>query len=120
VLLPTASLGLATNQNIPSYGLAGSYDFVIGQKTTTGSSTSLTPWLGVGAALYVDFAPWINSNLETPVIASGGFNLVGPEINGLVPSIQKTWNFDTGVETTTLNFTIFVNVFNSAGVISVF
>lgn len=103
LLVPTASLGIAVDQTVPSYGFNIAYDFVIGGV----QATTLTPYLGIGAALYVDMAPWINSNLNNPVEANGGFNVIGPEILGQVPSFQKTWNFQSGEQKTLVMFTVF-------------
>lgn len=123
VLMPTASLGLATNPNTPSYGGTAAYDFVLGQESPVAgdvTKTQLTPLVGFGLAFYVDFAPWINSGLIDPVLASGGFNLIGPQIGIVVPSFQKTWNFVNGDQTTLINFTAFFNIFPTATIIPIF
>ena len=123
VVMPTASLGLATNPNVPSYGGTAAYDFVLGQESPVSgdaTKTQLTPLFGVGLAFYVDFAPWVNSGLQDPVLASGGFNVIGPQIGMLVPSLQKTWNFVSGDQTTLINFTAFFNIFPTATIIPIF
>jgi hypothetical protein len=106
VLIPTASLGFGVGSGIPSYGYSAAYDLVFG-KVTVGSAgvDHLSPYFGIGGAFYVDMGQWINSGLQLPVVADGGFNVLGPDIQGLVPMFELTWNFQTGEEKRIIGFT---------------
>jgi len=123
VLIPTASLGYGVGpSNVPSYGYSGAYDLVFGDVTpsSTVGTAQLTPYIGAGLSLYVDMGPWINSALVNPILADGGFNVIGPQINGLVPSFQMTWNFQTGEKQTIVNLTVPFAVFSNSTIIKVF
>ncbi len=106
VLIPTASLGFGVGTGVPTYGYSAAYDIVFG-KVTVGSNGMdiLSPYFGIGGAIYVDMGQWINSGLQLPVLANGGFNVLGPDIQGLVPMFEMTWNFDTGEEKRIIGFT---------------
>ena len=121
VLIPTASLGFGVGDSTPSYGYSGAYDLILCNVAPgdTPGTASLTPYLGIGGAIYVDMGQWINSGLQEPVLADGGINLIGPQINGLVPSGQMVWNFQTGERKTIINLTVPFGLFSDSAIIKV-
>lgn len=117
VTIPTAGLGFGVGPNsTPSYGYSGGYDIVLGTASPSDNTATakFSPLFGVGASLYFDMGPWINSRGSSPILADGGFNVIGPEIEGLVPSAQMVWNFDTGEKIQTLNLTAALDLFSGA------
>ena len=114
--MPTASLGFGVGPtNAPSYGYSGGYDFVLGKAVGTDSNTvNFSPYLGAGLAVYVDLADFIKTSGIEPIKADGGINIIGPEIQGLVPSASRVWNFDTGEQVTTINLTASLDFFANA------
>lgn len=105
VLIPTGSLGFGVGTGVPSYGYSAAYDLVFGKVSLgTIGIDHLSPYFGVGGAIYIDMGQWINSGLQLPVLANGGFNVLGPDIQGLVPMFEMTWNFQTGEEKRIIGF----------------
>lgn len=106
--MPTGSLGFGVGPaDKPSYGYSGAGDIIYANYTvdgTTGNST-FTPILGIGGAIYVDLAQLINSGGLDPIKLDGGINAIGPQIEGLVPSAQIVWNFQTGEEIKAIHLT---------------
>ena len=115
ILLPTLSAGYGVGPSkTPSYGWSGAYDIVLANvsPTSVAGMANVVPYLGVGGAFYLDLGPWASSGLTQPVLADGGFNVIGPEINGLIPGVddvvfsyQHTWNFQTGVQKDVIDLT---------------
>lgn len=121
ILIPTAALGLGVDSGSqPSYGADVAYDFVLGKvEQAEGTNVTVTPYFGLGAALYVDVAPWLNSNLQSAVVARVGLNVIGPEINGFVPGIMETWDLNTGERKTMVNMNVPFGLFSDSGVLKV-
>ena len=122
VFMPTASLGLGVgNSATPSYGVSGAYDFVIGRVTAVdASNVNITPFIGIGGAIYVDAGPWLSSNLSSPIVASGGFNIIGPDLAGTVPGAQHTWNLQTGEQKTLITWNVPFDIFSDQTITKVF
>lgn len=98
ILMPTANIAALPGEN-PSYGFSFAEAFVLGN-ITPGSAAgqySISPYIGIGAALYVDFAPWIQSDFDQPVIARGGVEVIGPDMGaGIVEGVEAVYDFKTG------------------------
>jgi len=121
--VPTASLGFGVgNGDAPSYGYTGAWDLILNHVSqgSVPGTVSVVPYFGVGGAVYVDLGPWITSGLQTPVLADGGFNIIGPQINGLVPSFQIVWNFQSGEQRKIVALTAPFEVLSGAGIFKVF
>jgi hypothetical protein len=114
VLMPTGSLGFSVGSGSPNYGYTGGLDFVFAHVVpgSTPGSVAMTPFIGIGGDLFVDFGDYINSGFHLPVKADGGINIIGPQINGLVPSAQIVWNFETKEEVRTVGFTAPFDLFS--------
>lgn len=114
VLAPTAGLGLGFGTNVPNYGANFAYDIFFARLTQKDqNNVQLSPYFGVGVALYLDMAPWLNSSFSQNITGSVGFNVVGPELDlfgssesSMVPAVLVTYNLDTGVKTVTGNITM--------------
>lgn len=122
ILIPTAALGLGVDTGSqPSYGANIAYDFVLGKvEQADGTNVSVTPYLGIGGAIFVDVAPWLNSDLKNSVVARVGINVIGPEINGMVPGILETWDIDTGERKTMVNMNVPFGLFSDSAIFKVF
>jgi hypothetical protein len=122
VLMPTGALGFSVGTGTPAYGYTGGLDFVLCSLTagTEAGKTSLTPYLGIGGALNVDFGGWIDSGFSNPVKASGGVNVIGPQIEGLVPEGSVTWNFETGERVSMVGFSAPFGLFEDSTITKIF
>jgi hypothetical protein len=120
-LIPTSSLGFGTvgPDQTPTYGWSGGYDLILDEAaaSSTAGQVSVTPYLGIGGSFYVDLAPYFRSN-GSPVVY-GGFNVIGPQIMGLVPEAEWVWNLQTGEELKTINLAAPFGLLSGAGIVQV-
>lgn len=109
-LIPTAGLGIGTGENgQPSYGISVGEALILGRSTpASGSTYNFSTYLGIDGLIYADFGPWMNSNFQQPIVARGGFGIIGPDFMGTyaVPSIQALYDFRTGDRIGLLDLTV--------------
>jgi hypothetical protein len=120
--MPSASLGFAVGPNaVPSYGYSGGWDIILSDVSSgsTPGTVNVVPYVGAGLSLYIDMGPWISSGFDSPVLADLGFNVLGPQIGGLVPSAEMVWNLQTGDKKTIVNLTAPLSIFQNVGTVRI-
>jgi hypothetical protein len=119
VLIPTAALGLGVGDVKNSYGFSAAYGLLwCHVKGDTGTSTSsLTPYLGVGAAVFLDAGPFLNSDLKEKVQAKVGGSVIGPELCGIVPGVLYVWDPTTKAKSVVISANVPFGLFSNAALI---
>lgn len=116
-LVPTASLGFGIGPTgTPSYGYSGAWSLIfehVSQSSTVGVA-NVAPYFGLGAALYFDLGPAIDSNFQSAALLDGGLNIIGPQIDNLVPTAEVVWNFNSGTRTAIVGFSAPFELLESA------
>jgi len=121
ILLPTAALGLGVGDIKNSYGFSAAYGLLwCHVKGVDATHSTLTPYLGVGAAVFVDAGPWLTSDLKNPIQARFGINVIGPELVGIVPSVMQTWDWRTGERRIVVNANVPFGLFSDATLLRLF
>jgi hypothetical protein len=116
ILLPTVALGLGVSKGATNvYGVDLAYDILACHAKDNGDGTaSLTSYLGVGGAVFVDAGDWLHSSLKDPVQFRLGLNLIGPKLCGVVPGFNYVWDVRDGSREVILNANVPLGLLTSS------
>ena len=92
--MPTVALGYGVSKGeVPSYGFDVAYGyFVANVKGIDDTTTEVIPYFGLGGAAFVDAGDWLHSGMVDPIKCKLGFCAVGPQLEGIVPSVNVVWD----------------------------
>ena len=116
ITIPTAALGYGVdNGATPCYGFYVDFDQLLcGIAPGDGANVQVTSFLGVGGAIFFDAGPCLNSTFQQPIVARIGINIIGPEIQGIVPGVMETFDLNTGDRKVSVNMNAPFDLFSGA------